>query len=62
MLSNILFAIGLLYLIAAFVELPIFYMGNPKTRFLIQKMGKRNYKIMLIVLGTALVVGGFLLR
>ncbi len=62
MLSFILFAIGVLYLFAFFVETPIFYEGNPKTRFFIEKMGKRNYKIMLLVLGIALVVAGFLTR
>lgn len=62
MISFILFALGVFYLIACFIEIPLFYEGNPKTRFFIDKMGKRNYKIMLFVLGVAFLVGGVLLR
>ena len=47
----ILFVLSLLYFVAYFVEIPLFYEGNPKTRFLIQKMGKKNYKRLLIVFG-----------
>lgn len=49
--STILFVLSLLYLVAFFVEVPLFYEGNPKTRFLIQKMGKKNYKLLLLVMG-----------
>jgi hypothetical protein len=44
----ILFVVSLLYFVAYFVEIPLFYEGNPKTRFLIEKMGKTNYKRLLI--------------
>lgn len=62
MLSFILFALGVLYLIAFMIEIPIFYEGNPKTRFFIEKMGKRNYKILLFVLGVALLAAGIYFR
>lgn len=62
MLSFILFALGVLYLIAFMIEIPIFYEGNPKTRFFIEKMGKRNYKILLFVLGVALIAAGIYFR
>lgn len=62
MLSFILFAIGVLYLIAFMIEIPIFYEGNPKTKFFIQKMGKKNYKILLLVLGVALIAAGIYFR
>jgi len=62
MLSFILFALGVLYLIAFMIEIPIFYEGNPKTKFFIQKMGKKNYKILLLVLGVALIAAGIYFR
>lgn len=62
MTSFIFLALGLLYLIAFFVEIPLFYMGNPKTRFFIEKMGKRNYKIMLLGFAIAFIVIGIVLR
>ncbi len=62
MLSFVLFALGVLYLIAFMIEIPIFYEGNPKTRFFIEKMGKRNYKILLFVLGVALIAAGIYFR
>jgi hypothetical protein len=51
LVSTLLFVLSLLYLVAFFVEVPLFYEGNPKTRFLIQKMGKKNYKLLLLVMG-----------
>lgn len=53
--SILFFVLGVLYLVAAFIEIPIFYEGNPKTRFMIQKMGKKNYKILLIVFGAVFI-------
>jgi hypothetical protein len=49
------FVLGVLYLVAAFIEIPFFYEGNPKTRFMIQKMGKKNYKILLVVFGAVFI-------
>lgn len=62
MLSFILFALGVLYLIAFMIEIPFFYEGNPKTRFFIQKMGKKNYKILLLVFGIAFIAAGIYFR
>ena len=53
--SILFFVLGVLYLVATFIEIPIFYEGNPKTRFMIQKMGKKNYKILLIVFGVVFI-------
>lgn len=62
MWSFILFALGALYLIGVFIEFPFMYEGNPKTRYFIKKMGRRNFKIMLFIFGIAFIIGGFLLR
>lgn len=62
MLSFILFALGVLYLIAFMIEIPFFYEGNPKTRFFIEKMGKKNYKILLLVFGIAFIAAGIYFR
>lgn len=62
MLSIFLFVLGALYLVAYFVEIPIFYMGNPKTRFMIEKMGKKNYKLLLLILGVALLIAAYYFR
>lgn len=53
--SILFFVLGVLYLVAAFIEIPFFYEGNPKTRFMIQKMGRKNYKILLIVFGAVFI-------
>ncbi len=57
-----LFVLGVLYLVAAFVEIPIFYEGNPKTRLFIKKMGKKNYKIMLVFFGILFIAVAIYLR
>ncbi|MDP3305970.1 MAG: hypothetical protein Q8S15_07850 [Erysipelotrichaceae bacterium] len=53
--SILLFVLGVLYIVAAFIEIPFFYEGNPKTRFMIQKMGKKSYKILLVVFGAVFI-------
>lgn len=61
-LSVALFLLGVLYGVAAFVEIGIFYEGNPKTRWMIQRMGKRNYKILLIIMAILFIGLGLWLR
>jgi hypothetical protein len=56
------FVLGVLYLVAYFVEIPFFYEGNPKTRFMIQKMGKKNYKLVLLVFGVVFIALALILR
>lgn len=56
------FLVSVLYFVAYFIEMPIFYEGNPKTRFFIEKMGKKNYKLMLIVFALIFLVLAFVLR
>ncbi len=58
----LLFVLGVLYLVAYFVEIPFFYEGNPKTRFMIQKMGKKNYKLVLLVFGIVFIAAALMLR
>jgi hypothetical protein len=58
----ILFVLALMYFVAYFVEIPLFYEGNPKTRFMIQKMGKKNYKFLLLALGIVFLIAALVLR
>ncbi|HAM63032.1 MAG TPA: hypothetical protein DCP62_05090 [Erysipelotrichaceae bacterium] len=60
--SIVFFILGALYLVAYFVEIPFFYEGNPKTKFMIQKMGKKNYKLLLLVFAVIFLVVAFLLK
>lgn len=62
LLSLILFLLGILYGVAAFVEIGLFYEGNPKTRLLIKWMGKRNYKILLVIMSIVFIGLGFWFR
>jgi hypothetical protein len=62
LVSVVLFLLGVLYGVAAFVEIGIFYEGNPKTRMMIKWMGKRNYKILLIIMSVVFIGLGFWLR
>ncbi len=55
-LGLIFFLFAALYIIAYFVEIPIFYEGNPKTRFLINKLGKKGYKMLLLVFAAIFIV------
>lgn len=48
-LAIFFFVVAVIYLVAYFVEMPIFYEGNPKTRFFIEKLGKKGYKLLLLV-------------
>lgn len=61
-LSVVLFLLGILHGVAAFVEIGIFYEGNPKTRLIIKWMGKRNYKILLKVMAILFIGLGIWLR
>lgn len=48
--SLILFLLAALYVFGAIFEFPIMFEGNPKTRFLMSKMGKTNMKILFFVM------------
>ncbi|MGI5853744.1 MAG: hypothetical protein ACOX8I_05420 [Bacillota bacterium] len=61
-ISFILFLLAALYIFGGLFEFPIMFEGNPKTKFLISKMGKRNYKILLFVLAAIMVVVALLLK
>ncbi|MBS4022694.1 MAG: hypothetical protein KGZ79_09795 [Dethiobacter sp.] len=54
--SIILFLLAALYIFGAIFEFPIIFEGNPKTRFLISKIGKKNLKIMFFILSAVFIV------
>lgn len=47
--SMIFFLLAVFYVVGAIFEFPIMFEGNPKTRFLMSKMGKKNLKILIYV-------------
>ncbi len=61
-LGLIFFLLAALYLVAYFVEIPIFYEGNPKTRFFIEKMGKKGYKLLLLTFAAIFLVLAFVFK
>ena len=61
-LSIFFLVFGILYLVAYFIEIPFFYEGNPKTRFMIQKMGKKNYKYLLLCFGAIFLILAFVFK
>ncbi len=60
--SILLFLLAALYIVGGIFEFPIMFEGNPKTRFFISKMGKKNYKIMLFVFAAIFLVLAFMLK
>lgn len=58
----VFFLLAVLYLVAYFVEIPIFYEGNPKTKFMIDKLGKKNYKLFLLGLAVIFLVLAFVFK
>ena len=56
------FVVAVVYLVAYFVEMPIFYEGNPKTRFFIEKLGKKGYKLLLLVFAGIFLVLAFIFK
>lgn len=47
--SLVFFLLAALYFVGALFEFPIMFEGNPKTRFMISKMGKKNFKMLLYI-------------
>jgi Sec-independent protein secretion pathway component TatC len=60
--SLILFLLAVLYVFGAIFEFPIMFDGNPKTRWLMKKIGKRNMKIVFIVMAVIFIILAMLLR
>ena len=61
--SIVFFILAALYAVGGVLEFPIFYDGNPKTRWLMKKVGgKRNWKIVLLVLAGIFLILAILLR
>ena len=61
-LAMFFFVVAVVYLVAYFVEMPIFYEGNPKTRFFIEKLGKKGYKLLLLVFAGIFLVLAFIFK
>jgi len=60
--SLILLLLSAFYIMGAIFEFPVMFEGNPKSRFLMQKFGKKTLKIIMIVLGIALGVTAIVIR
>jgi Sec-independent protein secretion pathway component TatC len=54
--SLILFLLAALYVFGAIFEFPIMFDGNPKTRWLLKKIGKRNLKIVFFVMAIIFII------
>lgn len=54
--SIILYLLAALYIFGGIFEFPIMFEGNPKTRFIMSKIGKKNLKIMLFVFAAVFIV------
>ncbi|MBS4031571.1 MAG: hypothetical protein KGZ63_09145 [Clostridiales bacterium] len=52
----ILFLLAVFYLFGAIFEFPIMFEGNPKTRFIMSKIGKKNLKILLVIFAVIFLV------
>lgn len=61
-LAIFFFVVAVVYLVAYFVEMPIFYEGNPKTRFFIEKLGKKGYKLLLLAFAGIFLVLAFIFK
>ncbi|WP_026477125.1 hypothetical protein [Alkaliphilus transvaalensis] len=60
--SMIFFLLAVFYFVGGIFEFPIMFEGNPKTRLLMSKMGKKNLKIMIYLFAVAFTILAFMLR
>lgn len=60
--SLILFLLGAFYAAGLIFKFPFFYESNPKTRFIIKKMGLGPYKILLGVIAAACIIAAIVLK
>ncbi len=60
--SMILFLLATLYVFGAIFEFPIMFDGNPKTRWLLKKMGKKNLKILFFVMAAVFIVIAIIIK
>jgi len=61
-LAIVYFLLAVLDIVAYFVEIPIFYEGNPKTKFMIDKLGKKGYKLLLLAFAGIFLVLAFVFK
>ncbi len=60
--SIVLFLLAAVYLLGGIFEFPIVFERNPKSRLLIEAIGKRNFKLMLFVLAAIFIALAVMLR
>lgn len=60
--SLILLLLGVFYIAGAIFEFPIMFEGNFKTKWMISKIGKKNHKRLLIVIGLGMLVLAIIVR
>ncbi len=54
--SLILLLLAVLYIAGAILEFPIMFEGNFKTKWIMEKIGRKNHKLLLLGLGAILLV------
>ncbi len=59
-ISLILLLVAVFYIAGAIFEFPIMFEGNFKTRWIIEKIGKKNHKLLLVVIGGILLALAFI--
>jgi len=62
LVSLILLIIGVFYVVGAVFEFPIVFEGNFKTKWIMEKIGRKNHKLLLLGIGIILVVLAVILR
>lgn len=60
--SLLLYLLSAFYLLGAIFELPLMFEGNFKSRWLLERMGKRNLKLLLIAMASIFAVLGMNVR
>ncbi len=60
--SLLLFLLAALYVVGAIFEFPIMFDANPKTRWLMKKMGKSNLKLLFFIMAAVFIVLAIILK
>jgi len=56
LVSFILLVVAILYIAGGIFEFPIMFEGNFKTKWMIEKIGRKNHKKLLIGIGLVLLI------
>jgi len=60
--SLVLFLLGAFYAAGLIFRFPFFYEGNPKTRFIISKIGLGPYKVLLGAIAAGCIIAAIALK